>query len=98
MVTREGQIHLELPLAEAIADLPRPSTSIPMSWSSWGEWLVVQGSGVDNDAVVRVTSKTPMPTQLLLSAQSSGPCATAQSVVLSTPSYEPGRTRHHPIA
>ena len=39
--------------------------TVPMSSTSWGESLLVEVSGVDNDARVRVTSKTHLPTQVV---------------------------------
>jgi hypothetical protein len=83
MVKKEGQVQLQLPLAEAYRrsaqalnviggvvkseDEPagRIVGSIMMSWASWGEWITVDVSGVDNDVLVRVTSKTRMSTQLV---------------------------------
>jgi hypothetical protein len=83
MVTKKGQIHLQLPLAEAYRrsaqalnviggivksedqSLGRIVGTVPISWKSWGERVVVEVSGVDNDVLVRVTSKTRLPTQLV---------------------------------
>jgi hypothetical protein len=82
MVTKEGQIHLQLPLAEAyrrsaqalnvIGGIVKSEDqssgrivgTVPINWKSWGERVVVEVSGVDKDVLVRVTSKTRLPTQL----------------------------------
>jgi hypothetical protein len=83
MVTKTGQVNLQLPLAEAYRrsaqalniiggtvksedqSAGRIVGTVPMSWTSWGESLLVEVSGVDNDALVRVTSKTRLPTQVV---------------------------------
>ena len=37
---------------------------LSVNWRSWGENLSVEVSGVDNDALVRVTSASRLPTTL----------------------------------